>query len=336
MLAGMVATRGGIALPLARKLCSQEHGRQRLVSRFSGQAGGGGARRRYSLAIARRVPRSFPEALGTSQGSGGEIDRERAEAEHERYLAALRKHVPVLCLPALDDLPDSVFVEDTVVAVGNRAVVTLPGHPSRRNEVGPIRELLAGGLGMDVTDMGSVGGGRALCDGGDVLYTGRHLLVGMSGRTNRAALEVLEEGLGMEALPIPLARENGRASLHLKSVLTHLDDRTLVVPENDEGRRVFSAIRDATGGAYTSSDAVWLPAHAGLSCNAVSVGDRGILAQLVRGGDAPTRERLEAAARERGRAIEFVAQGEAAKCDGALTCCSVLLDLRPAGGLVRY
>jgi len=261
---------------------------------------------------------------GGSHDSSSSIDYHKATIEHENYLQALRKHVPVLCLPALDDLPDSIFVEDTVVAIGNKAVITRPGHPSRRPEVDSIRQVLGEMLGMDVTDMRQMND-HAVCDGGDVLYTGRHLFVGVSGdRTNEQALEVLQEGLGVEVIPIPFRQSLG--ALHLKSILTHMNDRSMVVPDTDVGHRVFQMIADATNGAYSRSDAVWLPAHAGLSCNVVSVSS-GVLAQLVHESDTETKARLTEAAHERDLPIEFVAQGEAAKCDGALTCCSVLLDI---------
>jgi len=284
-------------------------------------------KRSYSLAIARKVPKAFPNALTMDETGGPLIDCRKATIEHDNYLDALRRHVPVLCLPALDDLPDSVFVEDTVVAIGNRAVITNPGHPSRRPEVDSIRKVLEDQLGMEVTDMRE-SNERAFCDGGDVLYTGRHLFVGISGeRTNREALEVLQEGLGIEAIPIPFRQRNG--ALHLKSITTHIDDRTLVVPDHDLGHTVLQTIEaEAGSGSYSRSDVVWLPEHAGLSCNVVSVGSRGVLAQVESDGDSATRGILqEAVVNERNLRLDFVSQSEAAKCDGALTCCSVLLDI---------
>jgi len=261
---------------------------------------------------------------GGSEGDRG-IDYRIATIEHENYLTSLRKHVPVVCLPPLDELPDSVFVEDTVVAIGSRAVLTNPGHPSRRPEVESIGSFLGDQLGMEITKMKDFDP-AAICDGGDVLYTGRHLFVGISGgRTNREALSVLEEGLGVEAIPIPFDQRKG--ALHLKSITTHLDERTLVVPDTDLGRSVFRTMADASGGAYSVSEALWLPEHAGLSCNVVSVNDKGVLAQLIHDDDDQTRGLLRDAALERGLSVDFVRQGEAAKCDGALTCCSVLLDV---------
>jgi dimethylargininase len=288
-----------------------------------------GSIRNYSLAIAREVPKSFPEALtmASSDGSSSnKINYHNATIEHEKYLTTLRKHIPVVCLPPIDRLPDSVFVEDTVVAIGNKAVITNPGHPSRKPEVDSIRVFLEDQLGMEVTDMREAKP-SAICDGGDVLYTGRHLFVGISGdRTNRDAVEALADGLGIEAIPVPFRQ--GKGALHLKSITTHIDDRTLVVPDTDLGRSVFQTLADASGGAYSSTDALWLPEHAGLSCNLVSLPQqRFAMAQLVHEDDARTRGLLQEAAAERSFALEFVTQAEAAKCDGALTCCSVLLDI---------
>ena len=288
-----------------------------------------GSVRQYTLAIAREVPKSFSDALtmpSTGSSSGRKIDYSTAKREHENYLTALRNHLPVVCLPPLDDLPDSVFVEDTVVAIGNKAVITNPGHPSRKPEVDTIREFLENLLGMEVTDMRDELP-SAICDGGDVMFTGRHLFVGISGgRTNRDALGVLQEGLGVEAIPVPFQQTKG--ALHLKSITTHMDDRTLVVPDTSLGHNVFQILADASSGAYSPSDALWLPEHAGLSCNVVSLPkQRGLLAQLVHEDDSQTRSLLLEAAAERNFSIDFVSQSEAAKCDGALTCCSVLRDL---------
>jgi dimethylargininase len=268
----------------------------------------------------------MPSTSGGGSDSNIKIIYHTAQLEHENYLTALRKHIPVVCLPPLDNLPDSVFVEDTVVAIGKKAVITNPGHPSRKPEVDSILAFLEDHLGMEVIDMRDTDA-SAICDGGDVLYTGRHLFVGISGgRTNREALRVLEEGLGVEAIPVPFRQ--GKGALHLKSITTHMDDRTLVVPNTDYGRSVFQTLADATDGAYSASDALWLPEHAGLSCNVVALPkQRALLAQLVYEEDSQTRSLLQEAATERNLSIEFVPQGEAAKCDGALTCCSVLLDL---------
>jgi len=287
-------------------------------------------RRMYSLAIARQVPRSLPDAITVSSSNSNIIDYNRATLEHDNYLKALRKYIPVLCLPPLDNLPDSMFVEDTVVTVGHKAVITNPGHPSRRREVDTIRTLLEDQLAMDVTDMRedpSATATTAYCDGGDVMFTGRHLFVGISGeRTSFEAIKILEKGLDVEVIPIPF--QQGTNTLHLKSIITHVDEHTLLVPDNNDlGNYILQTMMEESNSKY---DIVRLPSHATLSCNVVSVkskGRGGLLAQLSHEDDHRTRSILKEISHERDLRLEFVSLKEAAKCDGALTCCSVLLDL---------
>ncbi|OEU06463.1 hypothetical protein FRACYDRAFT_200730 [Fragilariopsis cylindrus CCMP1102] len=298
----------------------------------------------YSLAIAREVPTSLsnavtmPDNSSSSSNNKSNINYYRAKIEHSNYLQVLRKYIPVLCLPPLDELPDSMFVEDTVVAIGNKAVITNPGHISRRQEVDTINTVLQHQLGMDVTDMRDInnkneeyktGIATSYCDGGDVLYTGRHLFVGVSGeRTNYEAISILQTGLDIEVIPIPFKQRVG--ALHLKSIITHIDEQTLLVPNNDIGNYVIQTMFNESSSNY---DIIRLPNHATLSCNVVAVntnsgqGGGALLAQLSNENDHKTRTILQEVANERNIQLEFVSLNEAAKCDGALTCCSVLLNI---------
>jgi dimethylargininase len=168
-------------------------------------------------------------------------------------------------------------------------------------------------LGLIVTDMRDADP-EALCDGGDILYTGRHLFAGLSERTNMAAVKVLSDGLNFETIAVPFEGE----ALHLKSIVTHMDSTTLLAPIGTLGDQVLEAMK-ANERGYT---VIRLPNM--LACNVVSV-NGGILAQDA--GCSESRALLEYAATERNMQIEFVDSSETAKCDGALTCCSVLLDI---------
>ena len=118
----------------------------------------------------------------------------------------------------------------------------------------------------------------------------------------------------METIPV---RFQGNA-LHLKSIVTNVDDATLLAPTGTFGDEVLDAM-DATNRGY---NVVRLPSM--LACNVVAV-NGGILAQDV--GDDESRAILERVAAERGLEIQFASLSEVAKVDGALTCCSVLLSL---------
>src|SRR5258707_13245326 len=72
------------------------------------------------------------------------LDLDRARTQHRALEQALEALGCVIeRLPAEPDLPDSVFVEDTVVVVEEVAVMTRPGAPSRRAETAPVGRALA-------------------------------------------------------------------------------------------------------------------------------------------------------------------------------------------------
>ncbi|KAG7363161.1 dimethylargininase [Nitzschia inconspicua] len=269
----------------------------------------------YTLAIARQVPRSFPNAItkfAAATSSDTNISLTTTIQQHDAYLKTLRSFVPTVCLPALDDLPDSMFVEDTVVVMGNNAVITHPGHPARRAEVDSIRDFLGNQLGMSVKSMSDYP--NAFCDGGDILNTSRHLFVGLSERTNRESIQVLEEVLQVEVIPVTF---EGNA-LHLKSIVTHVDDSTLLAPIGSLGDDVIKTMQAIEKG-YT---VIRIPNM--LACNVVSV-NGGLVAQNM--GDEEIRSILMQVAEDRNMRVAFVDCSEIAKADAALTCCSVLLKI---------
>lgn len=241
-----------------------------------------------------------------------EVSYTKAHEQHQVYLRTLRTILPTLALPALDHHPDCVFVEDCLVAVGNTVVVTRPGHASREGEVASLHDVVVQ-LGMNVVSMMSQDAARL--DGGDVLYTGRHMYVGLSERTNAAGVQFLESTF--PELSVVPVRMPPNSALHLKSVVTHLDDETLVAPTSEVGTRVLSNMLDS--GGY---EVIRLPNT--LMCNVVVLNGSHVLAQ-----DADCEESkalLSAACLERNLKMHWLDTSELAKVDGALTCCSVLLD----------
>ena len=151
------------------------------------------------------------------------VDVVLAAAQHAAYVDALRTHgLRIVDAPSLDDHPDGVFVEDALVVVGGRAVLTRPGAPSRRGEVASMATVVAA-LGLPVAHIDA----PATLDGGDVLVTDHHVFVGLSTRTNTAALAQLApiaSACGLEVVGLPVER-----CLHLKSATTALPDGSLVV-----------------------------------------------------------------------------------------------------------
>jgi dimethylargininase len=227
------------------------------------------------------------------------IDVELARRQHAAYCTALRSlGCELLVLAALDEHPDSVFVEDTALVFDELAVLTQPGALSRRGEVESVGLALSAFRPLArITGAGTI-------DGGDVLRIGREVYVGRSARSN-------DEGIGqLRALLAPHGyRVHGLATrdcLHLKSAVTRVDEASVLVQPR------------------------WLdPApFAHLRCIEVDEGEEHAANALLAGGGLVypecfprTRDRLERA----GIAVTAVDVSELQKAEGAVTCCSLLV-----------
>ena len=272
--------------------------------------------RSYSVAVTRGIPDSFVDALSEHAATTESLSIQLARQQHEAYVQDLRGLIPTLELPALEDHPDCCFVEDTVVAIGNTAVITNPGHVSRRGEVDSIGQVLRQ-FGMNVVDMRETNEG-AICDGGDVMFTGRHVFVGLSGRTNAAAAGILQESFRSHPVQVVDSPSLGGDVLHLKSIVTHLDSQTLVVPEGDAGDALIEKMQLTSLGYKT----IRLDDIA--ACNLVVVNH----SVLVQGSASPkSLAILSREAAERDMKLKVINTSELAKKDAALTCCSILLDI---------
>jgi dimethylargininase len=270
--------------------------------------------RHYTMALARQVSPQIENAVVMDDASvPAAVSYDVAHKQHQSYLQAIRCIVPTLELPYLADHPDCVFVEDTMVALGHTVVMSLPGHASRQGEVASMRDVVAQ-LGLKIVDME----GEATLDGGDVLYTGRHMYVGLSERTNKKGFKLLQDTFKdrTKVIPVDMPSSSNYHALHLKSVVTHLDEETLLAPTSDLGADVLTNMLDS--GGY---ETLRLPSM--LACNVV-VANGHVMAQDV--DCEESKSILTDACKERSLTLHWVNTSELAKVDGALSCCSVLLD----------
>ena len=226
------------------------------------------------------------------------IDLARAREQHAAYehtLAALG--CDVRRLPAGDDMPDSVFIEDTAIVLDEVAVITRPGAASRRGETAAVADALAEHRKLVRLDA------PARLDGGDVMVVDRALFVGRSERTNMTGIRQLRDalrryGYTVQAVPV-------RGCLHLKTAVTSLGDGRLLINRGW-----------VPGDSFAEYELIEVDADEPFAANALRVGDR-----VVYPADFPrTRERLEAA----GLDVATVPADELAKAEGAVTCCSLV------------
>jgi dimethylargininase len=147
-------------------------------------------------------------------------DPELAARQHASYVEALAgAGWEIREAPPADELPDSAFIEDTMVVCDGLAVLARPGADERRAEV-PGAEKAARELGLEVARIEAPG----TLDGGDVLQVGDTVYVGRGGRTNGEGIRQLRALLPHRTVvPVPLG-----GVLHLKSAVTALPDGTIV------------------------------------------------------------------------------------------------------------
>ena len=252
-----------------------------------------------AVAYVRGVPAAFPQCV-TARTPDPPLSRELAAAQHAQYVAALEDGgYEVIAVPVDDDQPDSSFIEDTAVVVGTRALVTRPGHPSRRDEVETVAAVLTGRFPLHRVRE------PAMIDGGDVLKMGSSIFVGRSGRTNEEgirAIAAVAEPQGISVTPVPVARV-----LHLKSGLSALDDETLLWHRDACDRDVFDGF-----------DVLEVPGDDPEAANVVRLADGGILV-------AEHHPETAALVAGKGFAVATTDVSEFARADGGLTCLSIRL-----------
>ena len=227
------------------------------------------------------------------------IDLDRARLQHQNYVGALKSlGCQVIELPADPDLPDSVFVEDTAIILPEVAVITRPGADSRKPETESIAHALAPLVELIYVRE------PATVDGGDVLVLGKKIYVGLSTRSNRDAVAQLNELLGEYGYSVTGVELHD--CLHLKSAVTRVDDRTLLINR---------AWVDAAH--FDGYDLIDVDAAEPFAANCLPVQDAIIFPTAF----PKTCAQLE----ERGYRIVTVDVSELAKAEGAVTCCSLII-----------
>ncbi len=242
------------------------------------------------IAITRDVPSSI-EACELTYREPQRIDVVMARAQHHQYrnlLASLG--CEVISLPADDAYPDSVFVEDTAIVLDDLAVITRPGAESRRGETRAIADALAPYRQLVHIEA------PATIDGGDVLVLDDRIYVGLSTRTNEAAIAQLRFHTRREVVPVDVG-----GALHLKSAVTRVSPDALLV------NRAWIDVAPFAG--WTLIDAE--------EPNALLVGDVVIYPSAF---PSTARE-----LRSRGIDVRTVDASELAKAEGGVTCCSLLV-----------
>jgi dimethylargininase len=258
------------------------------------------------IALTRAVPRSINQCELTHL-QREPIDYARAVEEHAAYEDALRRlGCRVERLPALDDNPDSVFVEDTALVFDRVAVMTRPGALSRRSEVASTAAALQQYRTLAYIQP------PATLDGGDVLITAGAVFVGISSRTTADAARQLATILAPHGLRVVSVSVGG--CLHLKSAVTVLP------PEAGAGlQRLLINPAWIDPAPFEGFELIEIDPVEPAAANVLTIGSRVICPEAHAG----TRRRLEAF----GVPTITVPAGELAKAEGGVTCGSLIVSI---------
>ena len=179
---------------------------------------------KFNNVIVRKPCKAVCDGI-TSAPELGQPIYEKALAQHEKYIEALKKcGVEVTVLEADERYPDSCFVEDPALITRKCAIITNPGAASRNGEkdeiIGAVRKFFPEDKIEYIKDPGTL-------EGGDVMMVVDTFYVGLSARTNAEGIRQLGEILnkyGLECVQVPLEKV-----LHLKTGVNYLENNNMLV-----------------------------------------------------------------------------------------------------------
>ncbi|KAM4640734.1 N(G),N(G)-dimethylarginine dimethylaminohydrolase 1 isoform 2-T2 [Discoglossus pictus] len=269
---------------------------------------------RCTHAIVRAMPESFSQqALRMKEG--GEVDLAKARRELELYVRVLKDKLglQVIELDCDNSIPDAPFVEDVAVVLDETALVTRPGAVIRRKEVDAVKKALQD-LQLNVVEMTDE---NATLDGGDVLFTGREFFVGLSKRTNQRGAEILADTFKDYAVStVPVSDY-----LHLKSFCSMAGPNLIVIGSSEAAQKALKTMQQMSDHRY---DKLTVPDDAAANCVYLNIPNKGHV--LLHRAPEEFPESVKVFEKLKDHMLIPVSNTELGKVDGALTCCSILIN----------
>jgi len=197
-------------------------------------------------------------------------------------------------LPVDETHPDSCFVEDTAVIFREKAIVTRMAKESRRGEGISIEEILRNYKHLTrIKAPGTI-------EGGDVVHLPTSLIIGLTERTNLEGVSQTSEFLKAQIEVI-----EDSAIIHLKSYVTFIDDDTIVVTERFAKHAVLNKFKKLV-----------IPVEEEYAANTLTINNH----VLVSSRHPKSIQMLKDAGFE----VLSVDMSEFEKCEGAITCLSLI------------
>ena len=143
--------------------------------------------------------------------------------EHSNYIKAIKEAgLQIQFLEALEEYPDSIFVEDPALTYKSNVIILNPFDPSRNGEKNiienEIKDLFDNILFVE----------DGFVEGGDILNINNHFIIGLSNRTNQLGAENLSKILQSLGATVEICKTPDDI-LHFKSECSVIDDDTILV-----------------------------------------------------------------------------------------------------------
>jgi len=223
------------------------------------------------------------------------IDVALARKQHGIYCRTLEDlGIEIIRLPRDDEYPDSCFVEDNAVVFGKKALICRMAKESRMGEEAEVERI----LGQYVKTKMAVS--PATVEGGDVIHLEDRLISGITQRTNEAGTQQMREWLETWVDTVVDA-----SIVHLKSYVNYLGQD-----------RMISTAKYARHTLFEGFDVIIVRDEDWYSTNNLVIGETVIMPKGF-----PRTETMLANAGFKVVALEMT---EFSKCEGALTCLSIL------------
>lgn len=226
------------------------------------------------------------------------IDVGLARTQHRGVVSLLRSFgVTVVELKPLDDLPDSVFMQDPGILGNSRSVIGRFGEKSRRRENGIFASELKGAREKGTGKLSFVREPGTL-EGGDIMTTPSAMFVGQSRRSNLSGIRQLAGRVRTRVVPVKVNLN------HLSNGCTYLSGNTILIAPHLVDPDSFAGFKF-----------VKVPREEAYASNALYIGEGRV---AMPSGFPRTRAKLV----EAGYKPEETDMTEFEKGDGAMTCLS--------------
>ncbi len=254
---------------------------------------------KFANGITRKPCKALVDGL-TDNPQLGKVEYEKALEQHAKYVQVLKDTgMKVEELEAIDELPDSCFVEDTFILTSEVAIMMRPATDQRFPETAAILDTIKKYYPEDRIEYIE---GPGTVEGGDVIMADNHFFIGVSARSTKEGGEELIailEKYGHTGELVEL-----KETLHLGSVVNYLENNVMLVGGEFVGTDRFSdyQVIEVPEDEEYAGNSLWL---------------NGIV--IVPTGYPKTKKLIEDAGYE---TVE-VDSSEYRKVDGSLTCLSL-------------